>query len=120
MALIKCPECGKEISDKAKACPNCECPMDEMTTSGTVRIKKPNNIVEGWIGLFSLRDASVSANGKVLWKDHHGENAEFTIEKPTKITINLGDWANEIEGTVSTKKEIFFNSRYGSTYACYI
>lgn len=23
MALIKCPECGKEISDKAKACPGC-------------------------------------------------------------------------------------------------
>ena len=23
MALIKCPECGKEISDKAKACPEC-------------------------------------------------------------------------------------------------
>lgn len=23
MALINCPECNKEISDKAKACPNC-------------------------------------------------------------------------------------------------
>ena len=23
MALIKCKECGKEISDKAKTCPNC-------------------------------------------------------------------------------------------------
>lgn len=23
MALIKCPECGKEISDQAKTCPNC-------------------------------------------------------------------------------------------------
>lgn len=23
MALIKCPECGKEISDKAVSCPNC-------------------------------------------------------------------------------------------------
>lgn len=23
MALIKCPECGKEISDRAKACPEC-------------------------------------------------------------------------------------------------
>lgn len=23
MALIKCPECGHEISDKAKICPNC-------------------------------------------------------------------------------------------------
>ena len=29
MALIKCLECGKEISDKAKACPKCGCPLDE-------------------------------------------------------------------------------------------
>lgn len=27
MALIKCPECGKEISDKAPACPNCGMPL---------------------------------------------------------------------------------------------
>lgn len=27
MALIKCPECGKEISDKAASCPNCGCPI---------------------------------------------------------------------------------------------
>ena len=26
MALIKCRECGKEISDKAKSCPNCGSP----------------------------------------------------------------------------------------------
>lgn len=27
MALIQCPECGKEISDSAKACPNCGYPI---------------------------------------------------------------------------------------------
>lgn len=27
MAMIKCPECGNEISDKAKACPICGCPI---------------------------------------------------------------------------------------------
>lgn len=27
MALIKCLECGKEISDKASACPHCGCPV---------------------------------------------------------------------------------------------
>lgn len=27
MALIKCTECGKEISDKAAACPHCGCPI---------------------------------------------------------------------------------------------
>ena len=30
MALIKCPECGKEISDKAGACPNCGCPISSL------------------------------------------------------------------------------------------
>ena len=27
MALINCPECGKEISNKAKACPSCGMPI---------------------------------------------------------------------------------------------
>ena len=31
MALIKCPECGKEISDKAISCPNCGCPIGEVS-----------------------------------------------------------------------------------------
>ena len=29
MSMIKCPECGKEISDSAKACPNCGHPMKQ-------------------------------------------------------------------------------------------
>lgn len=29
MALINCPECGKEISDKVKACPHCGFPIVE-------------------------------------------------------------------------------------------
>lgn len=27
MALIKCQECNKEISDKAASCPSCGCPI---------------------------------------------------------------------------------------------
>ena len=26
--IIKCPECGREISDKAASCPGCGCPRD--------------------------------------------------------------------------------------------
>lgn len=32
MALIKCPECNKEISDKAKMCIHCGYPLSEMDT----------------------------------------------------------------------------------------
>jgi hypothetical protein len=31
MALISCPECGKDISDKVKACPHCGYPLVEET-----------------------------------------------------------------------------------------
>ena len=30
MALIKCPECGKEISDKASACIHCGFPLNNI------------------------------------------------------------------------------------------
>lgn len=26
MALVKCPDCGKEVSDRSEACPHCGCP----------------------------------------------------------------------------------------------
>lgn len=29
MSMIKCPECGKEVSDKADECPNCGNPISE-------------------------------------------------------------------------------------------
>lgn len=29
MSLIKCIECGKEISDKSESCPHCGCPTNE-------------------------------------------------------------------------------------------
>ena len=35
MALIKCSECGHEVSDRASACPNCRCPASEFVSSIT-------------------------------------------------------------------------------------
>lgn len=33
MALIKCPECGKKISDKSNVCINCGCPIKKQNLS---------------------------------------------------------------------------------------
>ena len=30
MALISCPECKKQVSDKARSCPHCGCPIEEI------------------------------------------------------------------------------------------
>lgn len=42
MALINCPECKIEISDKVKACPNCGFPLQE--ESNEVKQEELNNV----------------------------------------------------------------------------
>lgn len=104
MALIKCPECGKEISNKAQTCPNCGYPIQN---NGQVRIKIPNNVVDGFAGLLSSRKCFITedSTNKTLWSGKHGENASFTINKPTNVTVNLGSWGNPVSGTVEPNKK---------------
>ncbi len=56
MALIKCPECGKEISDKATACIHCGYPIE--TTS-------PDTDTNGITALFSKFALTASIHTKV-------------------------------------------------------
>lgn len=56
MALLKCPECGKQISDKAVSCPNCGCPIifngensDKKSTNKTQK-NQPQNLKK-WVSL---------------------------------------------------------------------
>lgn len=45
MAMIKCPECQKDISDKAVSCPNCGCPVEYATSDTQTQQPEltPNN-----------------------------------------------------------------------------
>lgn len=45
MALIQCAECHKEISDKAKRCPHCGCPINSNR-------KAPIKVISICIGIF--------------------------------------------------------------------
>lgn len=41
MALIKCSECGKEVSDKARSCPGCGAPIAGLSSSATTPPRQP-------------------------------------------------------------------------------
>lgn len=44
MALIQCPDCGVDVSDRAAACPKCACPIAEiMKEQGTPIRPKPSS-----------------------------------------------------------------------------
>lgn len=65
MALIKCPECGKEISDKAASCPNCGFPI----AKGNVTQEPPQKPKEYDIEMLdSMRIKASKANIEVYYK----------------------------------------------------
>lgn len=46
MALIKCPECGKKISDQAEACIHCGFPLSKLKKEEPVVDKQPEEEVK--------------------------------------------------------------------------
>ena len=44
MALIKCSECGKEISDKATTCPTCGCPTKFASEKAEIKSESTKEI----------------------------------------------------------------------------
>ena len=58
MALIKCCECGREMSDKATACAHCGCSISESTSK-----KEENLDLDGLFGgMFSAAEAVSAIN----------------------------------------------------------
>lgn len=111
MALINCPECGKQISDKAASCPNCGYPIADqpittraMTGDALIKIPNTERFASGWVGLFCSKKAMITSGGRMIWEGHHGETARLKIEKPTKIEIDLGGMVNNIFGEVEPGK----------------
>ncbi len=63
MALIQCPECGNQISDRATSCPKCGHPVSEVRSPAqeTVKTPKVNEATKG------TKDAEMS-----FYSDAHG------------------------------------------------
>lgn len=111
MAMIKCPECGKDVSDLAKSCPNCGCPIEALSPSGEVRIKfSPLRAPDGFNG---NQKVSLMSNGKVLWEGRSGEVAELHFDGPTSVTVkyhmSLMHYGGECSGTIDPVKSKKYN-----------
>lgn len=64
MSLIKCPECGKQVSDQANACPDCGYPIKANNTKGKVAIKIANGLA-GTVKIYNVDDYK----NVLLWQE---------------------------------------------------
>ena len=81
MAIISCPECGKQISDRAVACPDCGCPINAAPAVATP-VDASKEIEKLIVLARRAREASDSKNAKkyydqILDKDPGNWEAMF-------------------------------------------
>lgn len=80
MAMIKCAECGAEVSDKAQACVKCGNPV--ASAPKTVIIKFP--VVQGQ--LLNTK-CFVYANGREIAQCRQGETVSIPCTSPMVIKV---------------------------------
>lgn len=106
MAMISCPECGKQISDRAAACPDCGCPINAAPAVTQVDVSKE---VEKLTTLARrAREASDSKNAKkyydqILDKDPGNWEAIFFsvyFEASECKIRDIGSAANSVANSV--------------------
>ncbi|GEM_PF-2431943 len=82
MALIKCKECGHEVSDKASACPNCGCPIDNVGKIQEEIIDPEPKKKKGWIWALVIALLCLIGGGGFFAYSHlvNKNNAEDIVE----------------------------------------
>lgn len=90
MALIKCPECGGEVSDKAGECPHCGFPIEEVRVNGEPEDKEFQQVTEN-------KEDNIEYNNEEMAVDE-------TLSTNTSVDEHLIDSTNTDK--IETKKSM--------------
>ncbi|MBQ6520310.1 MAG: zinc ribbon domain-containing protein [Anaerolineaceae bacterium] len=123
MAIIKCPECGKDVSDKAVSCPACGYPIASKIPNGDIQIKigilkAKNKLQTGQMVLIT------DSNKQTLWEGKAGDIARIHFEQITTITISyiatFFYWAGYGSGVIDPSKcrKYYTTAHYDGMFNC--
>lgn len=125
MALIKCPECNKEISDKVKACPYCGYPFEQQEeaqkveiSSVNIKMKKENKkkiiilviiiccvIVVGFIGFKVYKNEQAKKEAA-----RYEIEVENYIDNINKMKVQMIITGSEAEGLMNKTSMVWSNA----------
>ena len=102
MALIKCSECGHQVSDQAVSCPMCGIPINGIAPHSSAATYSGSVIKLVWGGKYAVTEIpmEVKVNGKHLGT--YSYNSGFEVYIP--ITANVMELTLNAQGINSTFK----------------
>lgn len=118
MAIIKCPECGHEISDKAGTCIHCGCPISAIQeptdNSGTF-------VVYGYTEWYLLKPTlQIYLNGEYIGDvSYRAKTKKIPIQGTSEVKIKYGFRTATVQVPARIHSEIHveFNRLTGSLMA---
>lgn len=134
MALIKCPECGREISDKATACPGCGCPINQSVATTQQHEREADKpeivLMQGFCN--QVTRFGFSKNGSAILTNHRIVVNKNSTMKMVAIgilanltrgsydyEIPLGEIESIQDGKYGFSRTIVFNMKNGDRYELY-
>ena len=99
--LIKCPECGKEISDKSDHCVNCGCPLQKRPN-----IDKNQMLYKG--NLYDMTDAIIffKTFDFKTWEMEHSNYSKLYKIVSKCLNLNGGGEVNELIRYIEQYKQV--------------
>lgn len=137
MALIKCPECGREVSSKAVSCPHCGCPVDEKSKMeilvDEIYNRNPNNKsraikefqkqtgmgLKNAKDIFDLKYQGRDISNAIKLSTQRQEEYEQNKEKQKQLNAQMRDNLNTL-ANLTTKDKTARCPKCGSTSITYI
>ena len=77
MAMIQCPECGRDVSDRAPNCIHCGCPLAAPKSELIIQVKDKRRRVA-----FFFYDSN-----EFFDEIHAGETKHYEVTKPLKLVV---------------------------------
>lgn len=104
MAMMKCPECGNDVSDKAKTCIHCGFPISSLTPiQGTAIIKVGKLDTTNLWAKATIIDADTGAE---IAKVRQGESFTIKVDKAMNIKVKFGPMMKAATATLNPNERV--------------
>lgn len=98
MALIKCPECGREVSDIADLCPNCGCP---------IRAKKKKLPIKKILLVLMIVIAIIGCITTVILSNRLDEQEQMSVDQVSDAITEIGEVSLSSESKITKAEKLY-------------
>ena len=98
MALINCPECGKEVSDNASKCPNCGCKLKSVGKIAIIIVLVILLVCMGSYAMYKHEQKINQPSPEMQeWLDEFDKKMERSKENTEKLKEEQEEWKEKFD-----------------------